>query len=69
MTAVNETQCTSCIHCEVCSHRPKFVAAHDAINDVTVHIGENRMIRLRDMNWITVKPQCQYYRKEVPIHR
>ena len=62
MTGTRETQCTSCVHRSVCMYKDNFLSAHDAIRDVTVYLGDNSMIRLRDIQWIEpVALRCKNY--------
>lgn len=62
MTDTRETQCTSCVHRSVCMYKDNFLSAHKAIGDVMVHLGDNRMIRLRDIQWIEpVALRCKNY--------
>lgn len=63
----NDILCITCIHRNVCKNQEKFRAAHVAINDATVHYGENSMIRLRDIPWIKYGLACQDYYKEVSV--
>lgn len=61
-----ETACTTCIHLNVCAHKAEFLQAVEAVSNTTVHLGDGRMIRLRDMQLIKpVDLQCKhYYRAE-----
>lgn len=62
MTGTQETQCASCVHRSVCMYKDNFLSAHNAISDVTVYLGDNRMIRLRDIQWIEpVALRCKNY--------
>lgn len=62
MGGCNETACTNCAHLKVCKFKEEFLKAQDAVNDVMVHLGDNRMIRLRDIKWIpAVILRCEYY--------
>jgi len=62
MTTCEETACTNCSHRKVCKFKDEFLKAHAAVNDVTVHLDEGRMIRLRDIEFIpTVILRCSYY--------
>lgn len=62
MTGFRETACATCIHKSVCVYKDNFQSAHDAIGDVTVHLGSNKMIRLRDIQWIEpVDLRCKHY--------
>lgn len=66
MIGFKETACTSCSHREVCKNKEQFLKAQEAADDVTVHLGEGRMIRLRDIPWISaVDLQCEHYLKEI----
>lgn len=57
-----ETACTSCSHCKVCKLKAQFLKAQEAVNDITVHLDEERMIRLRDIPWVSpVNLQCEHY--------
>ena len=62
MTTCAETACTNCSHREVCKFKDEFLKAQAAVNDVTVYLGENRMIKLRDIKFIpAVMLRCNYY--------
>ena len=62
MSGCNETACTKCSHREVCKFKEEFLKAQTAVNDVTVYLGENRMVKLRDIAYIpTVDLRCNYY--------
>lgn len=59
------TACTSCIHRGVCVYKDNFLKACDAVNDVMVHLESNRMIRLREIQWIKpVELHCKHYYRE-----
>jgi hypothetical protein len=62
MSVCRETACTNCSHREVCKFKEEFLKAQTAVNDVTVYLGENRMVKLRDIAYIpTVDLRCNYY--------
>ena len=66
MIGCKETACTSCMHCKVCKHKEEFLKAQHAVDEVTVYLGENRMIRLRDIPWIfKVNLMCEHYSKSI----
>jgi hypothetical protein len=57
-----ESLCCSCIHNEVCSKKDTYLAAQEAINNVSVHLKEGSMIDLRNLTWIEkVKLKCKHY--------
>ena len=57
-----ETACTTCIHRDVCVHKDAFLKAHEAVMDTMVHLESNRMIRLRDIQWIhPIDLRCKHY--------
>lgn len=65
MTACKETACTTCVHLEVCKLSGEFLKAQTAVDDVTVHLGDRRMIKLRDIKWIpAVNLRCDHYCKK-----
>lgn len=67
MYGVKETCCTKCAHKDVCQYKDEFLAAQQAVDEVTVHLPtkeENtaRMIRLRDISWIDpVELKCSHF--------
>lgn len=57
-----ETVCTKCIHLPVCSLKERFIKAQEAVDDTTVHLGDGRMIRLRDIDYIIpVNLECKHF--------
>ena len=64
MADVSQTPCIDCVHCEVRGHMSKVVAAREALDEVNVHINTDRFMRLRDMNWLSTKLECRYFKKE-----
>lgn len=64
---VKETQCTHCIHREVCSLKAEFLEAQKAIDEVYLNQpcedGKKvAMIRIRDIKYIEpVELHCIYY--------
>ncbi len=65
-----ETACTTCIHRTVCVHKDTFLKAHESVMDATVYLGDNRIIRLRDIQWIKpVDLHCNHFHldKEVTL--
>ena len=59
---VKETQCTHCVHREVCSKRDDFLKAQKAVDDLYVPLDGSRGINLRDLKWIKpVTLQCGHY--------
>ena len=68
--AVNETQCTHCVHREVCSHKERFLSAQKAVDEFTVSYADREFIRLRDIPWIKpVKLECSYFSGRFPVMR
>lgn len=62
MSTCNDTACSNCKHINVCKFKEDFLKAQAAVNDVTVPLGDNRLIRLRDIKWIpAVMLPCDYY--------
>ena len=62
MNGCNETACTTCAHRDVCKYKADFLKAQAAVNDVTVSLDGNRLMRLRDMKWIpAVMLRCDHY--------
>lgn len=66
---VKETICTGCTHLQVCSHKNDMLSAIEAVDNVTVPLGDNKYAMLRDIPWIKpVELKCIYYlRKEAVI--
>lgn len=66
-SGTEETMCTTCAHREVCSLTKEFIAAQNAVNDLTVHFDDDGgpravMKNLRDFKWIKrVKLECSHY--------
>lgn len=57
-----ETLCSNCGHNEVCSLTKEYLAAQKAVDDLMVHLGDCKSIRLRDIKWIKrVKLECTHY--------
>jgi hypothetical protein len=69
MCGVKETQCTNCDHLQVCSFKEQFLAAQEAVDKVSVRVGEQARRNLHDFNWIKpVSLECTYFtpRKATP---
>ena len=51
-----ETQCSSCIHLDICSVKVKFLDAHRSVYELIVHSdlpgGKQGMVKLRDIGFI-----------------
>lgn len=61
-TKSEETQCSDCIHLEVCSLKKEFLTVQNAVNNLTVSLGNRTMKDLRDFNWIKrVNLECTYF--------
>ena len=61
-----DTQCTSCIHLDVCSIKEKFLDAQRAVGELTVSSktpdGTNGYVKLRDIGFIQpVELKCIHY--------
>ena len=57
-----ETLCSSCIHKDVCSKKDTYLAAQEAVNNISVHLKGGSMIDLRNLSWIEkVKLKCKHY--------
>jgi hypothetical protein len=68
MTGCKENACATCIHQGVCVYKDNFLSACNAVGDVTVYLESNRMIRLRDIQWIEpVDLRCKHYYKEKEV--
>ena len=67
---VEETQCTHCDHLQVCSPKEQFIAAQNAVNRLTVNLGDQTMKDLRDFGWIKkVKLECEHFAAKRPTQR
>lgn len=65
-----ETQCTHCDHLQVCSLKEQFLKAQNAVNEVTVGVGDRGIKYLRDFDWIKrVKLECVHFAKKQPVMR
>lgn len=65
ITGYKETQCTHCIHREVCSKKENFLNAQTAVDNVLVGLGDKSGIYLRDITWINpVNLSCKYFYPE-----
>lgn len=65
-----ETACTRCMHREVCNLKEIYLKAQEAVNDVTVYLGENSLIRLRDIQWISnTSLGCYHYYEDRGVTR
>ena len=53
--------CDNCSHHDVCKFKDDFLKAQTAVNDVMVHLENNRSIYLRDMKWIHSKLTCEHF--------
>lgn len=57
---VKETQCTHCLHKDVCSLKQDFLAAQEAVDGVIIDVATGK--KLIDVDWI-YKPclKCTHY--------
>lgn len=54
--------CETCIHNVVCSNKEDFKAVQDAIDNLSIPLGDKRLKRLTDFDWInSVRINCKYY--------
>lgn len=64
MTNCKETQCTRCIHREVCALKEDFLAACDATWGFTYTRKDGGMMRIVDTPFISpIELQCKYYQQ------
>lgn len=65
MTGCKETQCSSCIHREVCALKNDFLEACAAISNFTyTYDKDGSIVRISDVPFIKpVELQCKYYHK------
>ena len=74
-TAMRETLCSRCSHCEVCSLKSKFLAAQKAIDDFSFNVPVDKgvattVMRLQDINWIEpIELKCAHYIRRGPVNR
>ena len=63
MTGCKETQCTSCIHREVCALKADFLEACSAVSGFTyTREKDGSIVRLSDIPFIyPIELQCKYY--------
>lgn len=68
MSGCKETQCTTCAHIEICMLKKEFLKAQESVDDVTVSLGDHRLKRLRDFDWITAPNlRCKHYLKKMEV--
>ena len=69
MTGVKETQCTSCIHREVCKLKNAFLEACDGVaNFKYTHQEDDSIVRLADVHFIyPVELKCKYYQNLINV--
>lgn len=59
---IKETRCTNCEHQKVCSFKEQFMNAQEAVDRVSVCIGEKSIKYLRDFDWIKkVELECVHF--------
>lgn len=69
-TGAKETLCTNCDHREVCSLTKEFLAAQQAVDNLTVSLGDRTMKDLRDFSWIkAVSLECVHFTEKRPKMR
>lgn len=67
MFGVKETCCTRCAHREVCQYKEEFLAAQNAVDEVSVHLPVKdehtvKSILLRNISWIEpTELRCKYF--------
>ena len=65
-----ETQCTHCIHREVCVFKKDFLAAQEQVTMLEINRGPEPPIRLCDIPFIVpVDLACKFYRADGPVMR
>lgn len=65
-TGCKETQCTHCIHREVCSKKEDFLKAQEAVDNTFIGLGDKGGIYLRDIIWIhPVDLSCAHFYHEL----
>lgn len=70
MCGVKETLCSHCDHLQVCSLKKEFVAAQQAVDTVSVSLGDRTMKNLRDFDWIKpVALDCIHFIQKRPTQR
>ena len=63
MIGCTETLCASCDHRDVCKLRDEFLKAQQTVDDVTVSLGDHKLKRLRDFDYINpVNLQCKHWK-------
>ncbi len=69
-SGVKETLCSHCGHLQVCSLKEQFLKAQNAVNEVTVGLGDRGIKYLRDFDWIKpVTLECVHFNKRQPTAR
>lgn len=65
-----ETLCTHCDHFQVCSFKEQFLKAQNAVNEITVGVGDRGIKYLRDFDWIKpVKLECAHFTEKRSVPR
>lgn len=66
MRSYKEISCNTCAHQEVCVYKDKFKAVREAVDELTVNLGDNRMIKLSDISWIKpVELKCGHFYEKI----
>ena len=62
MYGTMETQCTNCIHKEICVYKEQYLRAQEAVNKTFVATDDMEGVYLRDIKWIQpVKLSCVHF--------
>lgn len=62
MTGTKETQCTNCIHREVCIHKMDFLAAQKAVDFLEYEHAKGGTVRLCDIPFIyPIELKCKHF--------
>lgn len=57
-----ETLCTRCAHLQVCNKSEQFLRVVKALENVSISIGGEGLIGLRDIPWVRLgELKCDYY--------
>lgn len=70
MGGVKETQCTTCVHREVCAFKSDFLTAQETVDRLDISTGDKTFVRLCDIPFICpVELKCRFYMKKEPTVR
>lgn len=58
---VKETLCTNCMHRQVCTYKEQFLSVQEAVDNLTVEIGDDS-VNVQNVSWLKpIKLDCRHY--------